>query len=467
MTTTYFQAAVAGSMLAIAVAVVSAAAGADASVGTGPGETVVVEDVLGPEGPLYVDGNLYYVGWISNTLTRWDGKIATVLNNAAGCGHNGLALTKRKTFLIACTNDPGAILETDMNGKQLRRWDTDSQGGKFAGGINDIVVTANGGAFATIFGVFAERPAAVMGRILYLAPGGQQWREVARDLNYANGIGVSPDQKTLYVSETVGNCILKFSINADGTLSHRSNFALLSTLTKNSSDSPWLGPDSMKIDGMGNIYVAQWAGGRILKISPAGKRLYQFNIVAGKGTTNVAFGVDDKELYVTVVKDPDDPQARGSVVRVANVEAATSAGARPVMRPDELHDFTARYTAAWCSRNADSVAAFFSAAGSLKINAGSPAVGRTAIAAAAQGFMTAFPDLVVMMDGVSVNEGHIAYHWTLTGTNTGPGGTGRPVRISGYEEWRFGDDGLITESLGHFDTADWDRQVNAGAAGAR
>ena len=280
----------------------------------------MVDNVLGPEGPLYVDGNLYYVGWISNTLSKWDGKQATVLNSTAGCGHNGLALTKRKTFLIACTNDPGAILETDLNGKQLHRWDTDASGGKLVGGINDIVVTANGGAYATIFGVFNERPGAVIGRILYLAPGNQQWREVAKDLNYANGIGVSPDQKTLYVSETAGNCILKFSINADGSLSHRANFALLSSLTKNKSDSPWLGPDSMKVDARGNIYVAQWSGGKVLKLSPEGKLLHVFPIAAGDGTTNVAFSADGKELYVTVVKDPDDPKARGSVVRIANVE---------------------------------------------------------------------------------------------------------------------------------------------------
>ena len=141
------------------------------------GETTIVSNVLGPEGPLFVDGNLYYVGWISNTLSKWDGKTATVLNNTAGCGHNGLALTKRKTFLIACTNDPGAIIETDMNGKQLRRWDVDARGGKLEGGINDIMVTASGGAYATIFGVFAERPAAVIGRILYLEIGRASCRE--------------------------------------------------------------------------------------------------------------------------------------------------------------------------------------------------------------------------------------------------------------------------------------------------
>src|SRR6266404_9022294 len=108
-------------------------------------EITVITNVLGPEGPLYIDGNLYYVGWVSNTLSKWDGKTTVVLNRAPGCGHNGLALTKQKTFLLACTDDPGAILELDMNGKQLRRWDTDSNGKKFAGGINDIVVTDNGG----------------------------------------------------------------------------------------------------------------------------------------------------------------------------------------------------------------------------------------------------------------------------------------------------------------------------------
>ena len=229
------------------------------------GETIVVKDVLGPEGPLYIDGNLYYVGWVSNTLSKWDGKTTTVLNHTDGCGHNGLALTKDKTFLLACTDEHGAIMELDMTGKQLRRWDADKNGQPFEGGINDIVVAPNGAAYATVFGPYQDVPTAVTGKILYLAPGGQQWVEVANDLNYANGIGVSPDQKTLYVSETVGNCILKFTINDDGTLSHRSNFALLNLLVKDKNKSWWIGPDSMKIDRKGNMYVAQWFGGKILE----------------------------------------------------------------------------------------------------------------------------------------------------------------------------------------------------------
>src|SRR5204863_9622816 len=157
-------------------------------------------------------------------------------------------------------------------------------------------------------------------KIIYLAPGSQGWIEVTRELNYANGIGVYPNQKTLYVSETVGNCMLKFTINDEGSLSNRSNFALLNLLTPNKVESWWLGPDSMKVDSKGNIYVAQWFVGKILKLSREGKLLHVFEIAAGDGTTNVAFGEGEKELYVTVVKDPKDARAKGSIIKIANVK---------------------------------------------------------------------------------------------------------------------------------------------------
>ncbi len=129
------------------------------------------------------------------------------------------------------------------------------------------------------------------------------------------------------------------------------------------------------------------------------------------------------------------------------------------MDSEKLKAFASNYTSAWCSQDAARVASFYSESGSLKINEGSPSVGRAAISAAAQDFMTAFPDMIVAMDDISVADDHCVYRWTLTGTNTGPGGSGRAVRISGYEEWTFGDEGLIAVSLGHFDEADYQRQV--------
>jgi len=129
------------------------------------------------------------------------------------------------------------------------------------------------------------------------------------------------------------------------------------------------------------------------------------------------------------------------------------------MNDNELKIFATKYTAAWCSQNPASVASFFAKNGALKINNGVPSVGRRAITAAAQEFMTAFPDMIVKMDGTSVDGDHAIFRWTLIGTNTVPGGTGNPVRISGFEEWTIGADGLIAESKGHFDEADYQRQL--------
>ena len=129
---------------------------------------------------------------------------------------------------------------------------------------------------------------------------------------------------------------------------------------------------------------------------------------------------------------------------------------------ETMTEFGARYTAAWSSHDASAVASFYSTDGSLTVNDGEPAVGREAIAAVAQSFMTAFPDLVLEMDSVRIPDGSVEYHWTFAGTNTGPGGTGKAVRFSGYEEWTMGADGLVAESQGHFDEAEYNRQLEVG-----
>jgi len=87
---------------------------------------------------------------------------------------------------------------------------------------------------------------------------------------------------------------------------------------------------------------------------------------------------------------------------------------------DELSNFATRYAKAWCSQNPESVAAFFAEGGSISINNGPPAVGRAAIAKEAQAFITTFLDMVVTMDKIAHDEQGTKFHWTLTGTNTGP-----------------------------------------------
>src|SRR6266568_1347524 len=156
----------------------------------------------------------------------------------------------------------------------------------------------------------------------------------------------------------------------------------------------------------------------------------------------------------------------------------------------ELTKFAKRYANAWCSQNPESVAAFFAENGAISINSRPPAVGRAAIAKEAEAFMTTFPDMVVTMDKVVYDEEGTKFHWTLTGTNTGPGGTGKRVRISGYELWKIDNgaggsratstgkpervgeqggesinEGLIAESKGHFDAAEYKRQLLHGVDG--
>jgi predicted ester cyclase len=132
------------------------------------------------------------------------------------------------------------------------------------------------------------------------------------------------------------------------------------------------------------------------------------------------------------------------------------------MDPCELRDFAERYSAAWCSQDPASVAAFFSLGGSLKVNDLSPATGRAAIAEVARAFMAAFPDLRLGMDDLIIENDRVIYHWTFSGHHAGPGGTGNQVRFSGFEDWKFGSDKLIAESLGHFNEREYEHQLTNG-----
>lgn len=133
----------------------------------------------------------------------------------------------------------------------------------------------------------------------------------------------------------------------------------------------------------------------------------------------------------------------------------------------ELTEFAASYAAAWSSQDPRKLASHYAENGSLQVNDGEPSVGRAAIAAKAGEFMDAFPDMVVRMDSASLeDEGIAVFRWIWTGTNTGPGGTGKPVHLTGFEEWTLSTDGLIVESKGHYDQAEYERQVSGESKGS-
>jgi len=127
----------------------------------------------------------------------------------------------------------------------------------------------------------------------------------------------------------------------------------------------------------------------------------------------------------------------------------------------DLNIFGKSYAQAWCSQKSEFVSLFFSEDGSLTINDGKPAVGREEISKVAENFMTTFPDIIVSMDSLVQTAIGTEFHWTFTGTNTGPNGTGKKVKIHGVEIWQI-ENGLMKESKGSFDTEEYERQVKYG-----
>ena len=118
----------------------------------------------------------------------------------------------------------------------------------------------------------------------------------------------------------------------------------------------------------------------------------------------------------------------------------------------------ADYTAAWNTGQAEAVASFFAETGGIVINRGPLWQGRAGVAAMAAGFYADVPDLRLTCDGVKLAGSHMLYLWTFTGTHAG---TGRALRITGWEEWELGDDLQVTASRGWFDPEEWVRQTAA------
>jgi predicted ester cyclase len=119
---------------------------------------------------------------------------------------------------------------------------------------------------------------------------------------------------------------------------------------------------------------------------------------------------------------------------------------------DELKGFAERYAKAWCSQDPEAVVAFYAKNASISVNDG----GSAPIADVARSFMRDFPDMIVTLDKLEPRGDRVAFYWTLTGTNAQ---NGNHVRISGYELWKIDNHGLIAESKGHFDAADYERQL--------
>ena len=126
---------------------------------------------------------------------------------------------------------------------------------------------------------------------------GQLWRVengqfhlLAKDMGTTNGVEVSPDEKTLYVNESVQRNIWAFDLDSQGNISNKRLFHQFDDF----------GMDGMRCDVDGNLYVTRYGKGSVAKLSPEGKLLLEVKL-KGKKPSNITFGgVDGKTAYITL-----------------------------------------------------------------------------------------------------------------------------------------------------------------------
>ena len=123
---------------------------------------------------------------------------------------------------------------------------------------------------------------------------------------------------------------------------------------------------------------------------------------------------------------------------------------------DKMVEFGQEYTDAWNSKVPEKMASFYAEDGTLTVNNGTPAVGRKQLAETANSYMEAFPDMVLTMDSLTIENDSFRYYWTFKGTNTGPNGTGNKVDFSGFEEWTMNDQGLVQKSIGTYNAVEYE-----------
>lgn len=110
------------------------------------------------------------------------------------------------------------------------------------------------------------------------------------NMGTTNGIEVSPDNKTLYVNESVQRKVWAYDLSPNGQISNK---RILIEFTD-------FGMDGMRCDKEGNLYITRHGKGTVVKVTPAGKIVQEVKLT-GKSPTNLAFGgKDGRTVYVTV-----------------------------------------------------------------------------------------------------------------------------------------------------------------------
>jgi gluconolactonase len=261
------------------------------------------------EGPIWVreGGHLLFSDVFENLVYRWkDGEGAASFLNPSGYtgreprpgerGSNGLTLDAQGR-LVLCQHGDRRVARLEKDGKFTTL--ADRYQGKRFNSPNDLVFKSNGDLYFTDppYGLpqQAKDPSRELdfcGVYRVAKDGGVTL--LTKELTRPNGLGFSPDEKTLYVavSDPDRPVWMAYDVKADGTLGPGRVFFDAAHLRKEGRKEL---PDGLKVDKSGNLFAT--GPGGVLVLAPDGKHLG--TLVTGEATANCAFGDDGGTLYVT------------------------------------------------------------------------------------------------------------------------------------------------------------------------
>lgn len=256
------------------------------------------------EGPVWRDGGIVFSDVPENTVFGWkegDTAAKVVLKPSGslsndGQGSNGLAVDAQGS-LILCQHGERRVARLEKDGSFTSM--ADKYEGKRFNSPNDLVIAKNGTIYFTdppyglkkgtppelaFHGIYAVNPAAP--NVVKL---------VVPDIQWPNGIALSPDEQTLYVavSDRENTRVMAYDLQGDGSVKNGRIFFNAQPLKTAERKG---GCDGMKVDTKGNIWTT--GPGGVLIIDKDGKHLG--NILTGQATANCAFGGADRDtLYIT------------------------------------------------------------------------------------------------------------------------------------------------------------------------